>query len=280
VTSPLLRTPDEGPRISTQDVLESMGEAGLRVTAIDASEGGAGNISCSLSYPMELTDFPLEERIDLPVTVPALAGRTIYVTGAGRRLRQIAADPLGNVGVLIVDNGGQTAVLHTSPDRRFQRLTSELNSHLAVHNDHVQRRDIDVFALVHAQPIHINYLSHMSDYRDTAAMSAALLRWEPETLISLPEGISVLDFMVPGSSELQAGTVNGLRDHRIVVWSKHGVVARSDHSPTRAVDTIEYAETAARYELLDLQMGRRADGLTREQLQEIKRDLSITTDLV
>ncbi len=267
-------------RVSTRDVLASMGEAGSRVTAIDAGEGGAGNISCSLSYDMDLDEFPEEERLDLPVPVPALTGRTMFVTGSGRRLRQITADPLGNVGVLLIEDGGRTAILRTSEQRRFDRLTSELNSHLAVHNDQVQRRDIPVFALVHAQPIHLNYLSHIRQYRETDAMSAALMRWEPETLLSLPQGVSVLDFMVPGSQELEQGTVDSLREHLIVVWSKHGVVARSDHSPTRAVDIIEYAETAARYELLDVQMGRQAEGLTQAELLRIKEDFSIQTRLI
>ena len=39
-----------------------------------------------------------------------------------------------------------------------------------------------------------------------------------------------------------------LRHHRIVIWAKHGVMARSDVSVKRAADRIEYAETAAKYE--------------------------------
>jgi rhamnulose-1-phosphate aldolase len=46
-----------------------------------------------------------------------------------------------------------------------------------------------------------------------------------------------------------------------VLWSKHGVMARSDVSVTRAVDRIEYAETAARYEYMDPSGGGRADAV-------------------
>jgi len=48
-----------------------------------------------------------------------------------------------------------------------------------------------------------------------------------------------------------AANVESLRTHRIVVWAKHGVMARSDISVKRAVDRIEYAETAANYEYMD-----------------------------
>ena len=56
-----------------------------------------------------------------------------------------------------------------------------------------------------------------------------------------------LPFMVPGSDELMAANVANLRRHQIVLWAKHGVMARSDTSPLKACDRIEYAETGAMY---------------------------------
>ncbi len=72
----------------------------------------------------------------------------------------------------------------------------------------------------------------------------------------------------------------GLRDYRIVVWSKHGVMARSDLSVTRAADRIEYAETAARFEYMNLVNGNRADGLTHAELVEIVQTFQVQTNLV
>jgi hypothetical protein len=46
--------------------------------------------------------------------------------------------------------------------------------------------------------------------------------------------------------------VTHLRQHRVVLWSKHGVMARSAFSATQAADLIEYVETAAGYEYMDL----------------------------
>jgi rhamnulose-1-phosphate aldolase len=43
----------------------------------------------------------------------------------------------------------------------------------------------------------------------------------------------------------------------MLVWSKHGVMARSDISVTRVADRIEYAETAAMYEHMNLVNGNR-----------------------
>lgn len=258
------------PYPELDELLDSMGEAGARICEIDASEAGAGNISICVGWDIEVRrSFPLDELVTLPTAVPALAGRTLLVTGSGRRLRQIKADPLSCVGALKVHDDGATATLHSSPRRLFERLTSEVNSHLAVHHDQFERRGIPFQALVHAQPPHLAYLSHIPTYRTDEAMNQRILRWETETIISLPEGVAVLDFMVPGSPELMAANVAGLRDHQVVVWAKHGVMARSDLSATRAVDRIEYAETGARYEYMDLVAGGHGERLTDADLQRI-----------
>jgi rhamnulose-1-phosphate aldolase len=263
------------------ELLDSMGEGGARICEIDASEAGAGNISVCLGWPVEVRRrFPLQEEIDLPLSVPALAGRTLLVTGSGRRLRQIKADPLSCIGALRIHDGGASATLHSSPRRLFERLTSELNSHLAVHQDQVERRDVVFQAVVHAQPPNLAYLSHIPAYRSDEALNTRILRWEPETIIVLPEGVAVLEFMVPGSPELMAANVAGLREHQVVVWAKHGVMARSDLSVTRAVDRIEYAETGARYEYMDLVAGGRAERLTDADLHRIATTFELTSPWV
>lgn len=263
------------------DLLASMGAGGTRISEIDASEAGAGNISVYIGWDLELRRrFPDETEIELPLPAPALAGKSLLVTGSGRRLRQIHHDPLANVGAVRVDDGGRTATLYTSPRRLFEKLTSEFNSHLAVHQDQVARRGLEFQAVVHAQPPHLTYLSHIPAYRDTAALNARILRWEPETVVSLSQGVGVLEFLIPGSEQMMAANVAGLRDFEVVLWSKHGVMSRSDLSVTRAVDRIEYAETGARYEYMDIVAGGRAEGLTRAEIKSVADEFGIDSPWV
>ncbi|MHC3469454.1 class II aldolase/adducin family protein [Streptomyces sp. 7R007] len=261
--------PTTTPLPDLDGLLSGMGAAGSRISDIDAGEAAAGNISVYVGWDLDLADaFPRSDDIALPLPAPALAGRTLLVTGSGRRLRQLAQDPLAGIGAVRIHQDGRSATLHTSPRRRFSTLTSEFNSHLAVHQDQVARRGITFQAVVHAQPPHLTYLSHIPAYRGTARLNSRILRWEPEAIVSLPEGVAVLDFMVPGSAELMSANIAALRDSQVVLWSKHGVMARSDVSVTHAVDRVEYAETGARYEYMDMVAGSRAEGLT---AQEIKR---------
>lgn len=263
------------------EFLMSIGEAGQRMAAIDASEGAAGNVSIYIGWTLDVRRrFSISEPLTLPVVVPALAGGLVIVTGSGRRLRDIRSDPTANLGIVTIGADGRSGELHTSPRRLFEQLTSEWNSHLAVHDDLVSRTGTNFHAIVHAQPRHLTYLSHVPEYGDEAFFNQRLLRWEPETLINLPSGIGVLPFQVRGSAALMGATVASMRTHRVVLWSKHGVMARSDRSVTRAADRIEYAETAAVYEYMDLVAGGRAQRLTHEEMQAVVRAFDIDTPLL
>lgn len=262
------------------ELLAGIGEAGQRVSDINAGEGAAGNISVYVGWPLEVRRrFPIAEPFTLPAPAPALAGGLVIVTGSGRRLRDIHHDPTANLAALLVGPDGQGGTLYTAPGRHFQRPTSEFNSHLAVHQDEVARTGTNFHALIHAQPPHLVYLSHIPAYRDQDYCNRRLLRWEPETIINLPDGVGVLPYCLPGSPAMMEANVAGLRRHHVVLWSKHGVMARSDVSVTRAADRIEYAETAALYEMLDLAHGGRGEGLTDAELREIVRAFDVPTTL-
>ncbi len=262
------------------DLLTMLGEAGRHLAEIEASEGAAGNISICLRWPVELrTRFPLIGEIELPQPVPELAGATFIVSGSGRRLREIIDDPAANLACIVVDEGGLTGKLYTSHHRRFERVTSEFNSHLAVHYDQILASGTNFHAVIHAQPLRLTYLSHIPRYQDEQYLNTHLLRWQPETIINLPEGIGFIPFEVPSSSELMAGNVAALRQHRIVIWAKHGVMARSDVSVKRAADRVEYAETAAKYEFLNLQIGEIGAGLSRDEILAICKTFNIEQNI-
>jgi rhamnulose-1-phosphate aldolase len=266
------------PNTELDDLLKMMGEAGKRLSEIEACEGAAGNISICLRsrkdtgtvWPIGLSmRFPLIDEIELPQPVPELAGAMFLVSGSGRRLREIIDEPVASIGCILVNEGGRTGKLYTSSQRRFERVTSEFNSHLAVHYDQILSSGTNFHALIHAQPPQITYLSHIPRYQNEHYLNTHLLRWQPETIINLPEGIGFVPFRIPSSPELMEGTLESLRKHRIVIWAKHGVMARSDVSVKRAVDRIEYAEAAAKYEYHNLCAGEVGEGLTVDEIRAI-----------
>jgi rhamnulose-1-phosphate aldolase len=146
-------------------------------------------------------------------------------------------------------------------------VTSEFNSHLAVHRDQVVRTGTNYHALIHAQPPYLTYLSNIPRYQNETTLNRHILRWQPELIMQLPEGIGYVPFLVPGSEELMKANLEALRTHRMVLWAKHGVMARSDVSLTRASDKIEYMEAGARYEYMNLVNHEMGEGLAAEEIR-------------
>jgi rhamnulose-1-phosphate aldolase len=255
-------------------MVQLIGEAGVHLAEIGASEGSAGNISVLLRWPVpDVRDlFPYEEPAALPLddgetAAPELAGATLIVTGSGRRLREIARSPGANLAVLQIGEDGKTARLFTARARLFARPTSELVSHVGIHRWAVSRTGTNFHAVVHAQPLHVVYLSHLERYQDTPTLNRHLLRWQPETIHNLPEGVAFTPFTTPGTADLMRVTLQAMEHHRVVLWAKHGLIVRSDTSVKKAVDLTEYVETAARYEYLNLVNGDRAQGLTPDEMR-------------
>ena len=248
-------------------IARDIGAVGARMAEIGAAEGAAGNISV-FTRSLDALDRSIHAIgvIDLPVAVPALAGGWVLVTGAGKRLRDVAPMPEATLCCLHIHEAGQRATLHAGAEIQ---PTSELNSHLAIHNDQVARRGCGFHAIVHAQPLRLTYLSHLARYADTRALNRRLLRWQPETIAEFPEGIAMLPFQMPGSPEQAEITSAAMRIYRAAVWQRHGIITRAAGSVHKAGDLVEYAETAARYEYLNLQAGEPTTGLSDAELRLI-----------
>ena len=262
--------------LELNSLLNQLGQVGKRLSEIGAAEGAAGNLSICFRQSLDVTVlFPKMQIVELPVPAPDLVSATLIVTGSGRRLRDIIDAPTSNLACIVVEPGGQTGKMLTSHDCPFKRVTSEFNSHLAVHHDQMRSNDIKFHAVLHAQPTYLTYLSHLADYQNEQYFNRHLLRWQPETILNFPEGIGVLPFILPGSAELTVETMLALREHRIVVWSQHGVIAKCDDSIFHALDMIEYAETAAHYEYLNLIGGDLSEGLSPEHLRAITNSWNI-----
>ncbi|MFN8414549.1 MAG: class II aldolase/adducin family protein [Anaerolineales bacterium] len=223
--------------------------------------------------------FLFKLRIELPQPVPDWRDRhSWFQVQEGVYARSLITPQL-TLPALFVNEGGKTGNLFTSPHHRFERVTSEFNSHLAVHYDQILSSDTNFHAIIHAQPMHLTYLSHIPRYQDELYLNQHLLRWQPETLINLPEGIGFIPFRIPGSAELMKGNVEKLRTHRIVIWAKHGVMARSDISVKRAADRVEYAETAAKYEYFNLSAGGLGEGLSIDELHMICQTFNVQQNI-
>lgn len=267
-------------RMGIDGWVAEMAVAAARLAALGTVEGAAGNMS--LFLPAETPGLerllsgrmpPVDEAL---ADGPALPAGALLITGTGRRLPDLDRVPDEVLCAVVFDQAG-TPRLHRAPGD--VRPTSEIDSHLGVHAAALAGRP-RVHAVVHAQPPKLTWLSHIPAYQDEARLNRQLLRWQPETLVMLPEGIGVLPFVTPGTPAQGQMTTTAMQEHRLVVWSQHGVVARSDRGPAAAVDLIDYVETVAGYEALDIAAGRPAVGLSLVQLRQIADRFGVARGLL
>lgn len=269
-------------RTKVQHWLDEIGEAGTALHDMGAAEGAAGNLSIFLPDDTIGLSGLLLARMSRKRSYPVASGMNlptgaILISGSRRRLRDLGVDLDETLCAIEVEKDGSTW-LHHSDDFEVEP-TSEIDSHLAIHATSVAGV-ARVNAVVHAQPPYLTYLSHIPEYQDENRLNRQLLRWEPETIVNFPNGFRTLPYMTPGTPELGKQTGLAMLRHQLVVWNQHGIIVQSDRSLTAAIDLIEYAEAVARYEVIDIQCGRHAVGLTVDDLRGLVERFNVETSLL
>lgn len=264
------------------DWVRDIGLASLRMCELGALEGAAGNISLFLPHATPgLSDWvnsnlAATRAFDLP-DGRVLPPGVLIISGTGRRLRDIATTPESVLCAVTISEKG-AATLHRSPGFSVEPK-SEIDSHLGIHAVALDGVPA-VHAVIHAQPPKLTWLSHIPEYREMTRLNRQLLRWQPETIVTFPEGIAILPFETPGTPEQGNGTTEAMQRHRLVIWAKHGVVARSENGPQAAADLIDYAKAASTYEVTDILAGRPTDGLTIDEMRAVARRFRVSEELL
>ena len=204
------------------EILASIGEGGKRIAKIDAAEGAAGNISVCIGWPIEVRRrFPVAEEIPLPQPAPHLAGRVVLVTGSGRRLRDIAADPAANLGAVVIGADGETGTLCTSP--RPALRAADVGVELAPGGPRRHRR-------AHRRPTSTPSSTPSRRTSPTSATSrptatrigsaGACCAGSPRRSSTCRPGSASCRSCCRGRATLMEANVESLRRHRIVLWSQ------------------------------------------------------------
>ncbi|MDP6114980.1 MAG: rhamnulose-1-phosphate aldolase [Planctomycetota bacterium] len=251
-------------------LLFQLGQVGNKLREIGAVYGKAGNISVSLTEKhIKGLDFDEgEDWFQMPVDYPKLGRRAFLVTAAGSRLWYLDQDPENNLCVVWIKEGGQEYRVVWGAERGL-KPTSEFNSHLRIF-EILKELNRPTKVVMHAQPLHLTMMSHCEELQDKKAFNSALLRWQPETIITMPNGVGFVPYRLPGSQHQEASTGKAFMEHDFVVWAKHGAIC-TGQDPFDAFDKIDYLEMSARYYLLSRQIGFKADGISDEQMLEIAK---------
>ena len=231
------------------------------------AEKSSGNISIDLSglFPEStITRIKEEVSYDFPKEV---AGKVLFVTGSGCRLRHLV-DRADEVAAIIAVNQSATAysVLWGGKSPGF-KPTSELMAHIKIHlfnaAEHNGRK-----AVVHAHPSELVVLSHHKLFKDEALFNHSLWKMCPEIKLYVPRGVGCTEYARYGTEELANLTLEGLKDHDVVLWEKHGALA-TGVDMEEAFDFLDVTNKGAKLLLLAWSAGFDPEGLSPEQLDDL-----------
>jgi rhamnulose-1-phosphate aldolase len=206
----------------------------------------------------------------LQESFPSLADSVFYITGSGCRMRDIHKDPDHNRLIIKVlkDGNGYQVLSHDKNQLQKLRPTSELSAHLAMHA-YLREHKPDKRCVLHAHPADLIALTHIAKYNNEETLNQVLWGMLPETVVLIPEGVGLIPYKLTGSMPLAEASVQGLKNHNVLIWEKHGCVVAS-HSPLEALDLMDVTSKSAGILLKCLAAGHEPEGISPAQLAELR----------
>lgn len=165
--------------------------------------------------------FTYDRHVGLPVDASPLAGEYFITTGSGRYMRNVPLCPEENIGIIKLDDDGKGYTILWGLERGA-KPTSELPSHLLNHISRMEATDGRCRVIYHAHPANITALSYTIE-PDARILSRILWQSETECAVVFPEGVGILDWMIPGGTEIAYESAKLLKTYPAIVWAFHGI---------------------------------------------------------
>lgn len=231
------------------------------------AERNGGNITINITNLIddEIKSMPaISEAKPIGETLSHLKGQYFYCKGTGKRMRDLARWPMENGSIIrILDDCASYVIIADNPIMP----TSELPSHLAVHNRQIETGS-GYKATVHTHPIELIAMSHNRDLLGKDVLTHILWSMIPETKAFCPLGLGIVPYMLPGSHKMATATMQELEDYDVVMWEKHGVFAKGT-DVMDAFDQIDVLSKSAKIYINARCMGFEPEGMSKEQMQEL-----------
>ncbi|MBQ9637617.1 MAG: rhamnulose-1-phosphate aldolase [Prevotella sp.] len=237
------------------------------------AERNGGNITVNVTEWIddEIRQLPaISEVKQIGVTLPQLHGCYFYCKGTGKRMRDLARQPMQNGSIIrILDDCASYVIIADEP----VMPTSELPSHLTVHA-HLIETGSPYRATVHTHPIELVAMSHKREFLGKDVLTQILWSMIPETKAFCPLGLGIVPYELPGSNKLADATLRELEDYDVVLWEKHGVFAKG-LDVMDAFDQIDVLSKAAKIYINARCMGFEPEGMSQEQMAEMTRAFNL-----
>ena len=233
------------------------------------AERNGGNITVNITEHVDDTmrSLPaISEPIAIGLILPNLKGCWFFCKGTQKRMRDLARFPMDNGSIIrITDDCAHYEIVADNP----VTPTSELPSHLAVHN-YLIGKGSTYKASLHTHPIELVAMSHNPEFLKKDVLTRILWSMIPETKAFAPRGLGIVPYMLPSSNELADATIKAIDDdYDVVMWEKHGVFAVEEDIMS-AFDQVDVLNKSANIYMCARNMGSEPDGMTEEAMKAVQ----------
>ena len=232
------------------------------------AERNGGNITVNITDSLDEATKKLPAiagPFSIGLRLEHLKGCFFYCKGTGKRMRDLARDPMANGSIIrICEDCGSYEIIAEQP----VMPTSELPSHLALHN-YLIATGTEYKATLHTHPIELVAMSHSPEWLDAGHLTKTLWSMIPETLAFAPLGIGVVPYELPSSVILADATLEQIKKYDVVLWEKHGTVAVGKDI-IEAFDQTDVLNKAACIYMSARNMGFIPEGMTDAAMKEVQ----------
>jgi rhamnulose-1-phosphate aldolase len=235
------------------------------------AERNASNISVNITtlWKEEISGYSAFPFYTLPVSYPKLARCYFYVTGTGKRMRDLARHPMKNsLLIKLNDKGDGYWIISQKIDGEIFMPTSELPSHLGIHQM-IAERGSNEKVVMHTHAHELVTLTHAKEFCNQDVLNKLLWSMHPETMIFVPKGVGFVPFCLPGSDDIANETIKSLQNYDVTLWEKHGVIAIGK-SVADTFDIIDILAKSARIFFLCRSANIVPDSFTDDQLNDLR----------
>ncbi len=236
------------------------------------AERNAGNISVNINHLItnELDNLSEYPSFDLPEKYPQLANHYFFVTGTGKRMRDLARSPLKNALIIKISEEADSYYLISKNKEKEDGFmpTSELPTHLAIHQQ-IKAKGGKEKVILHAHALELIALTHSPEIKSKDIINNIVWGMHPEAMTFIPKGVGFVPYTIPGSVDIAKKTLQEFKNHDVVLWEKHGVFAIGE-DVFETFDNIDIISKSAKIWFMCKQAGFEPEGLTDKQLKELK----------
>ncbi len=237
------------------------------------NEMNGGNISYRLSCS-DVTaiknEFEIFETIKLNETMEQIKGQYFLMTASGKFFQNVTENIEQNAGIIKVNEDGNSYTIVWG--FKNCKPTSELPTHLLNHNE-ICKKNNDYKIILHGHQTNLILLSAL--FEDEDKLTKELWKMMTECLIVFPNGIKLINWMVPGTYEIGQETSKYINDYDLVFWKNHGgfIKGKSFDHAFGLIDTIE--KSAFMYTEL-LKINKKANVIEDENLKTLAKAFKVS----